>query len=469
MSNGFGFSFPNDDDDEGKRKRDENDASNPFAAFGFSGGQAGGGFGDILNQFGQMLSGMGTSFNQAEAQDQAVNFDMALRMARQRVGDKAAVAAVDKKAVEESLRLVDHWLSETTTLPAAESKAQAWNADDWLVETMPMWKRMVNPVAEHMNRAQMDQLPAEAREMMGPLAGMMNSMNSMNFGMRLGHALGDLAQQALTGTDFGLPVAPAGVASVLPKNVTQIAKGLEVPGQEVMVYIAAREAARQRLFTHVPWLVERIVASVEEYAAGLEIDTSNIDEATRSLNLESGDPQQIQEALQNLQNMDLSPRVGSRNAAATARLETLLALVEGWVDVVVDAALAERIPSAPQLAEAWARRRATGGSAEQAFANIVGIELGAPKVREAAELWRRVDNAVGLKRRDEVWNHPDFLPTAEHLDNPAAFIDGLLDDTTDTDFDAEFSKLEEELRNNPDLKRKDGDGKDDGSEDGTEL
>ena len=252
-------------------------------------------------------------------------------------------------------------------------------------------------------------------------------------------------------------------------SVTQIAKGLEVPGQEVMVYIAAREAARQRLFTHVPWLVERIVASVEEYAAGLEIDTSNIDEATRSLNLESGDPQQIQEALQNLQNMDLSPRVGSRNAAATARLETLLALVEGWVDVVVDAALAERIPSAPQLAEAWARRRATGGSAEQAFANIVGIELGAPKVREAAELWRRVDNAVGLKRRDEVWNHPDFLPTAEHLDNPAAFIDGLLDDTTDTDFDAEFSKLEEELRNNPDLKRKDGDGKDDGSEDGTEL
>ena len=298
---------------------------------------------------------------------------------------------------------------------------------------------------------------------------MMNSMNSMNFGMRLGHALGDLAQQALTGTDFGMPVAPAGVASVLPKNVTKIAKGLEVPGQEVMVYIAAREAARQRLFTHVPWLVERIVASVEEYAAGLEIDTSNIDEATRSLNLESGDPQQIQEALQNLQNMDLSPRVGSRNAAATSRLETLLALVEGWVDVVVDAALAERIPSAAQLAEAWARRRATGGSAEQAFANIVGIELGAPKVREAAELWRRVENAVGVKRRDEVWNHPDFLPTAEHLDNPAAFIDGLLDDSTDADFDAEFSKLEEELRNNPELKRKDGDGKDDGSEDGTEL
>ena len=154
---------------------------------------------------------------------------------------------------------------------------------------------------------------------------------------------------------------------------------------------------------------------------------------------------------------------------ATSRLETLLALVEGWVDVVVAEALGERIPSTPQLAEAWARRRATGGSAEQAFSTIVGIELGAPRTRDAAELWRRIGNAVGTQRRDAVWDHPDFLPTAEHLDNPAAFIDTLLDDAPDTDLDDEFAKLEQELRDNPELKREEGDGKDDGSQDGTEL
>ena len=334
---------------------------------------------------------------------------------------------------------------------------------------MPVWKRLVNPVADHMNRAQLETMPAEAREMMGPMAGMMNQMNAMQFGMKLGHALGDLAQQALTGTDFGLPVAPSGTAAILPRNVAETSKGLELPGQEVMVYIAAREAARQRLFTHVPWLVERIVAAVEEYAAGLEIDTSHLEELARNLNLEGGDPQQIQEALSNLQGEDLSPRVGSRNATATSRLETLLALVEGWVDVVAGEALGDRIPSTPQLAEAWARRRATGGSAEQAFANVVGIELSAPKTREAAELWRRAGNAVGTERRDGVWEHPDFLPTAEQLDNPASFIDTLLDDAPDTDLDDEFAKLEQELRDNPELKREDGDGKDDGSQDGTEL
>src|SRR5699024_1622514 len=155
-------------------------------------------------------------------------------------------------------------------------------------------------------------------------------------------------------------------------------------------------AARQRLFKHVPWLVERLVSSVEEYAVGLEIDTSHIQEAMGNFQMDNPDPERLQEMMSELQGMDLSPRIGSRNANAVSRLETLLALVEGWVDIVVTQALSERIPSPDAMNEAWKRRRATGGSAEQAFSQVVGIELGAPKVSEAAELWRRVENAVGV-------------------------------------------------------------------------
>ena len=53
---------------------------------------------------------------------------------------------------------------------------------------------------------------------------------------------------------------------------------------------------------------------------------------------------------------------------------------------------------------------------------------------------------MGIDRRDSVWEHPDFLPQPEHLDNPAAFIDSLLDDSDDQEFEAEFAKLEEMLR-----------------------
>ncbi|MGO1447015.1 MAG: zinc-dependent metalloprotease [Corynebacterium casei] len=439
MSNGFGFSFNNDDDDENNRN------NNPFG-FNFGSGAGGGGLGDMLNQFGAMLSGMGSSMNSPDGSG-PVNYDMAERIARQQLGSEKPISDEDKRAVEESVRLAELWIDEHTSLPTASASTQAWNAQTWLNETMPMWKRMVSPVAQHMADAQLESLPEEAREMMGPIANMMTQMSGMNFGMQLGHALGDLARQALTGSDFGLPVAPAGVNAILPHNIQSIARDLKVPSQEVLVYIAAREAARQRLFKHVPWLVERLVSSVEEYAIGLEIDTSHLEEATRELNLESGDPEAIQDAIGKLQGMDLSPRITSRNAAAVTRLETLLALVEGWVEYVVNEALSTRIPSTPAMARAWQNRRNSGGSAEKAFAKVVGIEFGAPNVEAAAELWRRSTIAVGVDKRDHVWDHPDFIPSAEHLENPAAFIDGLLDDESTDDFDAEFAKLEEMLRN----------------------
>ncbi|QNQ89803.1 hydrolase [Corynebacterium poyangense] len=442
-THGFGFSFGNNDDDDDREHR-ENQNQNPFGAFGFSTGGAGG-LGDILNQFGQMLSGMGSSMNSREP-NPPVNYDMAERIAKQQTGKAASINSQEKAAVEDSVRLAELWLDEFTELPTSGGSIEAWNAADYLERTLPMWKRMVTPVAKNMNEAQLASLPEEAREMMGPMLSMMNHMSGMNFGMQLGHALGEISTQALTGSDFGLPVAPEGVIALLPAHIQKIANDLEINSRDVMVYISAREAARQRLFRHVPWLVERLVSSVEEYAAGLVIDTSHIEEAARGLNLESGDPAQIQEAMQQLQNMDLSPKITSRNAAAVSRLETLLALVEGWVEFVVTQAMGNRIPATAALNEAWRRRRATGGSAEQAFAKVVGIEFNAPKVAEAMELWSRVEVAVGTQRRDAVWEHPDFMPSAEDLENSAEFIDGLLGENDGVEFDpiGEIERLERE-------------------------
>lgn len=450
-SNGFGFSFNfggNDDDDNGANR-----GPNPFGA---------GGLGDMLNQFGQMLSGMGSSMNSPDGQG-PVNYALAERIARQQIGTPTPLGPEDESAVTAAVQLAEMWLDDATILPVSGNKVEVWNEEQWLKGTLPMWKRMVTPVAEHMNEAQMQSLPEEAREMVGPMLNMMNQMSGMNFGMQLGNALGDLASQTLTGSDFGVPVAPTGVTAILPRNLARISGDLKVPRQDALVYLAAREAARQRLFKHVPWLLETLVSSVEEYAAGLVIDTSHIEEAMRELNLESGDPAAIQDAMQRLQGLDMSPRISSRNAAAVSRLETLLALIEGWVENVVLDCMSDRIPNTQALSEAWRRRRATGGSAEKAFSAVVGIEFGAPKVAEAQELWRRVTVAVDVNRRDHIWDHPDFLPSAEDLGNSAEFIDSLLDSADIDGFDpiAEINALEEMLANQtnadkPDAAKADG-------------
>lgn len=473
---GFGFSFGNDDeDDDERRKREEEQRNSGFGNFGIFGipifGMPGGadsnrsgapGFGnlsDMLDQFSQMMSG----FTSAPSEGDVLNIDLVERTALQHVRGEGP--AGDQDAVRESIRLAELWLDDATILPATGGSTASWNAATWLTETMPVWKRLISPVAENTAEAQLDAMPEQAREMMGPMAGMFNRMNAMTTAVRSGHALGELAQEVLTGSDFGLPLSPAGVTAILPRNLKAMSKALDLAPQELLVYICAREVARQRLFHHVPWLRESVVSAVEEYAAGMQVDTSALDEAMRDIDFQGGgDPERIQEALQRLQSDDVAPRLVSRNEQASSRLETMLALIEGWVDHVVDKALGERIPTTPALSEAWRRRRATGGSADKALSAIVGIEIAAPKVSDAAELWRRLDVAVGMQRRDGVWDHPDFLPVAADLENSAAFIDRLLgeDDLPDFDPIAEINKLEEMLHKQ---EQEDKDKKDKGEED----
>jgi putative hydrolase len=253
---------------------------------------------------------------------------------------------------------------------------------------------------------------------------MMSQMGGMAFGSQLGQALGKLSREVLTSTDIGLPLGPKGVAALMPEAIESLAEGLEQPRSEIMTFLAAREAAHHRLFSHVPWLASQLLNAVEAFAKGMKIDMSGIEDLAQGFNPASlTDPSQMEQLL----NQGIfEPKATPEQTAALERLETLLALIEGWVQTVVVDALGDRIPGTSALSETLRRRRATGGPAEQTFATLVGLELRPRKLREAAVLWERLTQAVGADARDAVWQHPDLLPSAEDLDEPAGFIDRMI-------------------------------------------
>ncbi len=39
-------------------------------------------------------------------------------------------------------------------------------------------------------------------------------------------------------------------------------------------------------------------------------------------------------------------------------------------------------------------------------------------------MWQALAEARGVGGRDEIWSHPDLLPTAEDLDDPKGFVRG---------------------------------------------
>ncbi|RFS84944.1 hydrolase [Actinomadura spongiicola] len=449
--NPFGFNRPGNGDDDDRPQ-------DPFKGMGGDMAQ----FADMLHRFADMIGGQGAG---GAAGGGPLNWDLAKNIARHTVVEEGDPSVVDaeRRQVEEALRLADLWLDEKTTLPAGIRTPRAWSRSEWIEQTLPVWAKVCDPIADRMVDSMGGalgggEIPDDMRAMAGPLIGMVKQMAGAMVGGQAGQALGALAREVTGSADVGLPLAPDGVGALLPAGVEAFGSGLEVSADEVRLYLALREAAHQRLFAHVPWLRSHLLGAVEEYARGITVDLSGIEQAVQGLDLSN--PEAIQEALGG--EIQLQPEETPRQKAALARLETTLALVEGWVDTVVNEAADGRLPGSVKLAEAVRRRRATGGPAERTFATLVGLELRPRRLREAAALWRTLTQARGVQDRDAIWDHPDLLPTSDDLDDPDGFVHGRdeIEGLSDLDL-SRLTKAPEDETGKPDEKPDDRDLGDD--------
>ena len=422
----FGFGVPSDPNEPG--------SSRPGTP-GFDMSQ----MGAMLQQLGAMMQQQGTG--QAPG---TVNWTLVHDTARQAAtaGGDPSVTDSERTAVREAGRLADVWLDAATAYPGNPGEALAWSRAEWIEATLPAWQRIAAPIAAQVQAAAsqgplgapgsaedlLAALPEELRAglppdalqmigpMLGPVLGMMSSLSAMMFAAQFGQGIGALAGQVLGAGDIGIPLTSDGRPALLPKAVAEFGAGLGIADDEVRLYLALREAAHQRLFAHVPWLRGAVEGAIDAYARGIRVDPDRMQQALRQI--DATDPAAMQAALPGL----LTPEDSPEQRAALARLETLLALIEGWVDDVVQTAVAGRLPSADRLGEAIRRRRAAGGPAEKVFESLVGLELRPRRLREAATLWRLLREGRDIAGRDAVWAHPDLLPSSEDLDNPEAFV-----------------------------------------------
>ena len=371
-----------------------------------------------------------------------VNWQLAHENARRVAASTAdpSVTSLQTRAVDEALRLAELWLDPVTDLPATGLIGRAWSRAEWVEATLGTWKRLTEPVANSianaLSSAMTEQMPEEMKSMMGGASSMLQNMGGAIFGMQLGQAIGALSGEVVSSTDIGVPLADLEMA-LLPANVASFGEGLSLPENDIRLFLAVREAAHARLFVQVPWLRGHLLGAIEAYARGIHIDTSRIEELARDL--DPSNPEGIQEALS--QGVFMPQRTPAQEQALE-KLETALALVEGWVDELTASATEKMLPSAAALRETVRRRRATGGPAEHAFSSLVGLELRPRRLREAATLWAVLKEERGIAGRDAIWQHPDLLPTAADLDDPQGFGGRRqLAEASDSEVDDALQKL----------------------------
>ena len=355
----------------------------------------------------------------------------------------APIGANDVSDVEQAFSIAELWLNDATFFPQSPNSGNvALARTDWVDSTLAGWQTTVEPLAIGLSSAIGDllkQAQGEANPLgeenpfgqeqmqlpIGMISALLNSFIGSLIATQLGQAIGGLAGKVTGAHDVGLPLIDAAYPSLVPQNIKEWATDLDIPIEEVRIFHALRESAIARLFAHNPWLVSYIRTAITDYGKGINIDMEAIQEqAQRAFESGNGfDPSNPESLTIALNDGIFTPQESPAQRAALTKLETVLALIDGWSEEVVALAAGERLPNIGALQETLRRRRATSAPAQQLFSSLLGLQVSPRLARESAAFWKQIRELKDVESRDRVWS--GILPSADDLLTPESFMKSL--------------------------------------------
>jgi putative hydrolase len=441
---GFGF-IPNDPNDPDNSNNSGNEGGPDFEAMmrqmqeqmkaQFE--QLGISTAGFVNPFTSLFSQVGKTNSGADGKEEVLSITTARDTATKfvKVQGLKPLGTKDVSVVENAFEISELWLNEATAFPASTHAPMAVSRMDWVLETMPGWHKTIEPLAAGLSSAisdLMDQAmnaqaadPEQGQPPIEMITAMLRSFIGNMIATQLGQSIGTLATSVTGAHDVGLPLLDPARAIVIPENIENWAVDLEIAKSEVFIFHALREGAVARLFAHNPWLVSYIQSAVVEYGKGIHIDIDAIQRqaqeafegAQANMPEGAGEGEAISFALDN---GIFTPEESPAQKSALLKLETVLALIDGWSDEVVSLAAGDRIPSIEQLRESHRRRRASSSPAQQLFSSMLGLQVSPKLTREASAFWKKIREVKSVGERDQIWS--GLLPTADDLLDPEKFL-----------------------------------------------
>lgn len=386
----------------------------------------------FINPFASFAQGSHDALPQSVVRDTAKKFVHA--QGSQPIGTK------DVTVVDNAFEIADLWLNEATVFPATTGNASQRSVSrlDWVDETLKGWQSTMEPLATGLSSAISslldDAMAQQSHDSenseavaapMGAIAGLLRTFIGSLIATQLGQAIGGISATATGAHDVGLPLLDPARPLLIPENIEKWSVDLEIPKTEIYLFHALREASIARLFESNPWLVSYIRSAIVEYGRGIRIDMEAIQRQAEDA-LQNFDPSQLNpESGENsftiaLNNGIFTPEETPTQRAALSKLETALALVDGWADEVTTLAAGDRLPALSHLREMHRRQRATSAPSQQLFKSLLGLEVTPKLAREASAFWQKVRESKDVAARDQIWS--GILPNAEELIDPAKFL-----------------------------------------------
>jgi coenzyme F420 biosynthesis associated uncharacterized protein len=184
--------------------------------------------------------------------------------------------------------------------------------------------------------------------------------------------------------------------------------------------VCLHEETHRTQFTSVGWLRGYVQEQMTEFLLASDLDPATIldrvraaaDAVAGAVRGSDGGGDSFIEAIQT-----------PRQREILDRLSSVMTLVEGHGDYVMDAVGPQVVPSVAEIRAAFNARRGSAGRLEQTIRRMLGIDLKMKQYAQGSHFVATVVKEAGMATFNRVWTSPETLPTKAEITTPALWLE----------------------------------------------
>lgn len=282
----------------------------------------------------------------------------------------------------------------------AEHRTEVVDRPEWIRSNLSSFRLLLEPLEERM---------AAHGRVATPVA----TIGSKAAAVEVGAALSWIATKVLGQYEAVTPPGQPGRLMLVAPNILAAERQLQVDPHDFRMWVCLHEETHRVQFGAVPWLADHFKGEVDNYLAGVDLDTA---ESVKRIGAVLMAVVKVLAGASGASIIDAAQSPAQREVFD--RLTALMSLLEGHAEYVMDTAAPAAIPSLDQIRSRFDKRRSNPGAVDGLVRRLLGMDMKMEQYTSGRVFVAEVVDQVGLDGFNKVWTSPNTLPTRAEITSP---------------------------------------------------
>lgn len=253
------------------------------------------------------------------------------------------------------------------------------------------------------------------------LGNVMQFLSPMMMGMSAGSMIGHMATRSFGQYDLPIPRPSGDDLLVIVPTIDDFGREWSLDADDLRLWVCLHEVTHHAVLG-IPHVRSRLEALIGDYVAGFRTDPRALEHRLGDI-----DPSSMSD-ITGIQQLFSDPEVllGAVKSPAqeelAGRLDTLVTVIVGYVDHVMDRIGTTLVASYDMVTEAVRRRRTEASEYDRYVEQLFGLHLSQDRYERGASFIDGVVERAGEAALERIWRTERELPTPAELDAPGLWL-----------------------------------------------